>query len=145
MLLEYLDKDKILFDLSAANYRQAIEYLLRVSRLDISQTLKNITERESMMSTALGKGVALPRAVLDDQKKTEVIVGIVRKGLKLKSFDLAPIKIIILHLFAKNDDYSAILAHTLRLMNDDNLKNEIINCRTAEDVIAVIKEWEEEE
>jgi len=145
MLLEYLDKDKILFDLSAANYRQAIEYLLRVSRLDISQTLKNITERESMMSTALGKGVALPRAVLDDQKKTEVIMGIVRKGLKLKSFDLAPIKIIILHLFAKNDDYSAILAHTLRLMNDDNLKNEIINCRTAEDVIAVIKEWEEEE
>ncbi|MGB3341949.1 MAG: PTS sugar transporter subunit IIA [bacterium] len=145
MLAEYLNKNKILFDISAANYQQAIESLLQFSEADTSHVIEQIMERESIMSTALGKGVALPRIVLDNQRKTEVIMGIVQKGLKFKSFDLVPIKIIILHLFAKNDDHTAILAHTLRLMNDDNLKNEIINCRNAENVIDVIKEWEEEE
>ncbi len=145
MLAEYLSKNKIVFDLDAANYQQAIENLLEVSEADTAQAIEQIMARESIMSTALGKGVALPRIILNSQKKTEVIMGIVSKGLKFRSFDLEPIKIIILHIFAKNDDHASILAHTLRLMNDDNLKNELINCRSAEKVIDVIKEWEEEE
>ena len=145
MLAEYLDEKRIIFDLTAKSYQQAIEGLLKVSEVDTKQIIEQIMARESIMSTALGKGVALPRAILDDQEKTQVIMGIVPKGLKLRSFDFAPVKIIILHLFAKNDDHATILAQTLRLMNDDNLKNEIINCRNAENVISLIKEWEEEE
>lgn len=145
MLADYLEKNKILFDIDAKDYQQAIEILLKASDSDKKNAVKHIMERESIMSTALGKGVALPRAILYDQKKTEVIMGIVLKGLKLKSFDLAPVKIIVLHLFNKDDDHAAILAQTLRLMNDDNLKNEIISCRNADEVIDIIKEWEEEE
>lgn len=145
MVAEYLAKDRILFDLGALDYKQAMEQMLHVSEAETSEAIERIMEREAIMSTALGNGIALPRVILENKAKTEVIMAIIPKGLKFGSLDLLPIKIIILHLFSKQDDHAAILAQTLRLMNDDNLKNEIINCRTGNDVIEVIREWEEDE
>ena len=120
MVVDYLNKNKILFDLDAVNYKQTIKQMLDISEVKTSEAIERIMERESTMSTALGKGVALPRVVLENIT-------------------------VILHLFSKYDDHAAILARTLRLMNDDNLKNEIINCRTGDDVLEVIREWEDEE
>lgn len=145
MVAEYLAKDRILFDLDAVDYKQAMEQMLHVSEAGTSEAIERIMEREAIMSTALGNGVALPRVILENKAKTEVIMAIIPKGAKFGSLDLLPIKIIILHLFSKQDDHAAIMAQTLRLMNDDNLKNEIINCRTGNDVIEVIREWEEDE
>lgn len=145
MVAEYLAKDRILFDLDAVDYKQAMEQMLHVSEAETSEAIERIMEREATMSTVLGNGVALPRVILENKAKTEVIMAIIPKGAKFESLDLLPIKIIILHLFSKQDDHAAILAQTLRLMNDDNLKNEIINCRTGNDVIEVIREWEEDE
>jgi mannitol/fructose-specific phosphotransferase system IIA component (Ntr-type) len=145
VVAEYLAKDRILFDLDAVDYKQAMEQMLHVSEAETSEAIERIMEREATMSTVLGNGVALPRVILENKAKTEVIMAIIPKGAKFESLDLLPIKIIILHLFSKQDDHAAILAQTLRLMNDDNLKNEIINCRTGNDVIEVIREWEEDE
>lgn len=145
MVAEYLAKDRILFELDAVDYKQAMEQMLHVSEVETSEAIERIMEREATMSTVLGNGVALPRVILENKAKTEVIMAIIPKGAKFESLDLLPIKIIILHLFSKQDDHAAILAQTLRLMNDDNLKNEIINCRKGNDVIEVIREWEEDE
>jgi len=145
VVAEYLAKDRILFELDAVDYKQAMEQMLHVSEAETSEAIERIMEREATMSTVLGNGVALPRVILENKVKTEVIMAIIPKGAKFKSLDLLPIKIIILHLFSKQDDHAAILAQTLRLMNDGNLKNEIINCRKGNDVIEVIREWEEDE
>ena len=145
VVTEYLAKNRILFELDAVDYKQAMEQMLYVSEVETSEAIEQIMEREATMSTILGNGVALPRVILKNKAKTEVIMAIIPKGARFESFDLLPIKIIILHLFSKQDDHAAILAQTLRLMNDDNLKNEIINCRTGNDVIEVIREWEEDE
>ncbi len=145
MLAEYLAKNRILFDLDVVDYKQVMEQMLHVSAVETSEAIERIMERETTMSTVLGNGVALPRVILENKAKTEVIMAIIPKGAKFESLDLLPIKIIILHLFSKQDDHAAILAQTLRLMNDDNLKSEIINCRTGNDVIEVIREWEEDE
>jgi len=145
VLAEYLAKNRILFELDAVDYKQAMEQMLHVSEVETSEAIEGIMEREATMSTVLGNEVALPRVILENKAKTEVIMAIIPRGAKFESLDLLPIKIIILHLFSKQDDHAAILAQTLRLMNDDNLKNEIINCRTGNDVIEVIREWEEDE
>lgn len=145
VVTEYLAKNRILFELDAVDYKQAVEQMLHVSEVETSEAIERIMEREATMSTVLGNGVALPRVILENKAKTEVIMAIIPKGAKFESLDLLPIKIIILHLFSKQDNHAAILAQTLRLMNDDNLKNEIINCRTGNDVIEVIREWEEDE
>jgi len=54
------------------------------------------------------------------------------------------VKIIFLYLFSKKDDYPSILAQSLRLLNEDSLRAELLNSKTREEIIAAIKAWEEE-
>lgn len=145
MLVKYFEKNRILLNFEAADFNQALKKMLLVSsEKKHSEIIKMIMERESLMSTVLGKGVALPRAVIENKEKTEIIIAISQKGINLKSFDLFPVKIIILYLFSKKDDYSSILAQTLQFLNDDSLRAELLNSKTGDEIIAAIKNWEEE-
>jgi len=145
MLSEYLEKDRIIHNLKAADFKQALKKMIAVSsERKSARIIDEIMERESLMSTVLGKGVALPRITPVHKEKTEIIIGVSRSGVNMKSFDLRPVKIIFLYLFSKKDDFASILAQSLRLLNEDSLRAEILNSKTAEDIIAAIKKWEEE-
>ncbi len=145
MLAEYLEKNRILLNFEAADFKQALAKMLTVSsEKNHSQIINTIMNRESLMSTALGKGVALPRIIIEDKATTEIIAAMSPQGISLKSLDLLPVRIIFLHLFSKRDEYSAILAQSLRLLNEESLRVALLNSRTEDEVIAVIKKWEEE-
>ncbi len=145
MLTEYLDKEKILLNLRTSELRETLQEMLRVSsEKKHSQIIDSIMKRESLMATALGKGVALPRMIIGDKAKTEIIVALSPQGISLRSLDLLPVKIIFLYLFSKNDEYPAILAQSLRLLSEESLRIALLNSKTAEDVIAIVKKWEEE-
>jgi len=145
VLADYLDKKKIILNLDAGNLRQALVQMLALSdEQKHSKLLDGIMARESLMSTVLGKGVAVPRIVIDSKQKTEVIIGLSEKGIDMKSIDRVPVRIVMLHLLADSDDYASILAQSLRLLNDENLRNELHACARREDVITTIKTWEEE-
>lgn len=145
MLTEYLDKEKILLNLRTSELRETLQEMLRVSsEKKHSQIIDSIMKRESLMATALGKGVALPRMIIGDKAKTEIIVALSPQGISLGSLDLLPVKIIFLYLFSKNDEYPAILAQSLRLLSEESLRIALLNSKTAEDVIAIVKKWEEE-
>ena len=145
MLADYLEGEKILLNIEAKDYKQALEKMLAVSSEKNLQPIVNMfMKREALMSTALGKGIALPRIVLDDKKKTELIIALSAKGIHANSFDRLPVKIIFLLLFSKADDYASILAQCLRLLNDDALRTELLSCKTADEVMTAINKWEEE-
>lgn len=145
MLTEYLQKEKIILNLHAHNFRQTlVKMLAKSNSKNRNQVLNTLIQRESLMCTKLGKGVAVPRLVTDEIKRTELIVALSRKGIGMKSFDRMPVRIVILHLFAPADDHAAILAQSLRLLNEESLRTELLKSKTADDVIAAIKKWEEE-
>jgi PTS system nitrogen regulatory IIA component len=145
MLTEYLDKEKILLDLRTSDLRETLQEMLRVSsEKKHSQIIESIMKRESLMATALGKGVALPRMIIGDKAKTEIIVALSPHGISLKSLDRLPVKIIFLYLLSKNDEYPAILAQSLRLLSEESLRVALLNSKTAEDIIAIVKKWEQE-
>lgn len=145
MLADYLVREKILLNFEAKDYKQAVEKMLAASsEKGLPQIVDMFMKRESLMSTALGKGIALPRIVLDDKKKTELIIALSTKGINANGFDRSPVKIIFLLLFSKTDDHPSILGQCLRLLNDGALRTELLSCKTADEVIIAIKEWEEE-
>lgn len=145
MLADYLDKKKIIINLDARDLRQALVQMLTLSdEQRPSKLVDSIMARESLMSTVLGKGVAVPRIVIDGKRKTEVIIGLSKKGIDMKSIDRVPVRIVMLHLLADSDDYASILAQSLRLLNDENLRNELHACTRREDIITTIRTWEEE-
>ncbi|MCK4673775.1 PTS sugar transporter subunit IIA [candidate division WOR-3 bacterium] len=145
MLAEYFEKNRILLNFKAKDFKKALEKMLIVSsEKKHSQIIDTIIKRESLMPTVLGKGVALPRVIIANKEKTEIIIAISQKGINFKGFDLLPVKIIFLYLFSKKDDYPSILAQSLRLLNEDSLRAELLNSKTREEIIAAIKAWEEE-
>jgi len=145
MLTQYLEKSRILLNFEAIDYKEILKKMLAVIEIkDLSQVIEEITKREALMPTVLGKGVALPRTILNDKVKTEIIIAISTKGIDLNSFDHRPVKIIFLSLFSKKDNYAYILAQSLQLLNDDSFRNELLKAKTKDAVINVIKEWEEE-
>ena len=145
MLADYLDKHKILLNVTAKNYRDMLLHMLETSaEKDKLCVVDKIMEREKIMSTAIGKGIFLPRAVLKAKSRTEVIIATNPSGLSFEDYGPARACIIVLFLFAENDDPAAVLAQTLRLLNDDTLRSDILECITPSDVIKAISEWEEE-
>lgn len=145
MLADYLAREKILLNFEAKDYKQALKKMLAVSsEKNIPQIIDMFMKRETLMPTTLGKGIALPRIVVDDKKKTELIIAFSSKGIHANSFDRLPIKIVFLFLFSKTEDYPSILAQSLRLLNDSALRTELLVSKTVDEIMNAIHEWEEE-
>ncbi|MDH4211772.1 MAG: PTS sugar transporter subunit IIA [candidate division WOR-3 bacterium] len=145
MLSEYLEPGKILLNAEGNSYRELLSMMLdRSSVTDIPGTVDKILEREKIMPTALGKGIFLPRIVVDDIKRTEVLVTLNHGGLVFDDYGTGVANVIMLFLFSKNDDYIALLAQSLRLLNDDSLRSDLLHCRKADDVIKTVNDWEKE-
>jgi PTS system nitrogen regulatory IIA component len=146
VLSEFIETKKIIMGMEACDFRHALRQMLDVSSVsneeDYESVIAGIMERESLMSTALGKGVALPRITLLNKKKTEIILGLSPNGVNCSSIDHLPAKIIILFLFSENDDAASILAHALSLLNEDSVRADLLSSATADDVLEVIRERE---
>jgi mannitol/fructose-specific phosphotransferase system IIA component (Ntr-type) len=145
MLAEYLDTKRISLDMEARSYREMLSKMLALSSpVDMDSILDRILERERIMPTALGKGIFLPRVVLEDKKRTEVFVTINHAGLVFDEYSSSVANVIMLFVFSEKDDHAALLAQGLRLLNDDVLRSDLLHCEKPAEVIKAINEWEKE-
>lgn len=143
MLGEYLDKNKVLLNFTAETIEKSLLKMLEVSEeKDRVSLARKILDRETLMPTSLGKGIALPRLHVRDKEKTEIILALSPDGLPFRSFDQQLTRIIVLFLFSENDDAASLLAQSLRLFNDDSLRTELVKCATQEEVISTVNKWE---
>ena len=148
MVLEYLDIKKIIIDSEAQDYRELLKQMLLCSALKEEETILNssidqITKRDALMPTALGKGIAIPRLINENIKQNEIIIAINAKGLPLQGIDDKQVKIAFLLLHSRNDNYAGLIASVLRLLNDDNLRDDLIQAKNAADVLKIIQRWEQ--
>lgn len=104
-----------------------------------------VLEREKIMSTGVGKGLALPHA------KTKAVSGVVAalvttaQPIDFDALDNEPVSIVFL-LVGKPDAKSQhvrILSRVSRMMNTDETRNRILAANTGEELLAVIKEHEQ--
>ena len=145
MLSSYLDEQRVLLDVEERSYGELLKKMLGKSiEKDAEQIIEMILRREKIMPTILGKGIFLPRVVLRNKKKSEVIIAISPTGLKFDDYGAVPAGIVMLFLFAEQDDHPAILAQTLRLLTDDSLRSDLFLGKKPKDIIKAIRKWEEE-
>jgi mannitol/fructose-specific phosphotransferase system IIA component (Ntr-type) len=145
MLADYVAENSILLNFEAQNYQQALLTMLAKSaESNDLQLVDKILEREDIMSTAIGSGIFLPRVVITDKAKTEVIIAINASGLSFEDYGTPTANIIMLFLFSGCNDYATILAQCLRMLNDESLRADILESNNAGEVIKAIREWEEE-
>jgi mannitol/fructose-specific phosphotransferase system IIA component (Ntr-type) len=133
--------------LKAKNKYKAIEELARCfdgSGLvgDINTVIQALKERESIMSTGIGYGIAIPHARLAEIKTMAFAIGISKKGIEYDSIDNNPVHLLILVLAGEKQhkDYLRLLSSIMTVLKKEKTKERIIASESAEEVMAILSE-----
>ena len=140
----YLDERLILF-LNADSRDDALEQL--ISLLEKEGKLKNtkvfhdaILEREKIVSTGIGLGVAIPHAKLHGYDEFFIAIGVqVKKGIEWNALDNAPVRLIFMIGGPENKqtEYLRILSHLTMAIKNEERRKKLLKSYDARDVIAL--------
>ncbi|MFW5771505.1 MAG: PTS sugar transporter subunit IIA [Spirochaetota bacterium] len=115
-----------------------------VSPDDRETIRKSLFDREKSMSTGIGKGVAIPHCTNAKVDDVIIIMAICNKGINFDAIDNLPVQVAILLIVPKNKltQHIKTLANIAKIMNDNNLREEIINAKTADSILKIITQYE---
>lgn len=149
LITDYLDKECIAVDLNPDKKEVLIERLAELllkkhSGIDRDEAFAGLQARESVLSTGIGSGVAIPHARLQSSSNITVSFGLVRGGADFNAIDKQPVQIICLVFFPKKEVNLQIrfLARISRLLTHTSLKEDLLSCRSAEEVINAFSQYE---
>ncbi len=138
---------KYIKNISAGDKIQAIEELARVfegSELcsDIDSLVNALKEREGIMSTGIGAGIAIPHAKIASVKEMAFAIGISEKGIDFDSMDGHPVNLIILVIAGEKQhkDYLRLLSNIMAILKKDPVKEKMIKATTSEDILQILKD-----
>lgn len=143
---DYLDEELVCF-LDASTQREALSAL--IDKLDAQEKLRDreaffhaILEREKIISTGIGIGVAIPHAKLTGYTDFFIAIGIQKKGgIEWQSIDGLPVKLIFLIGGPDNrqTEYLNILSMITTAIKDEQRRKRLMNAQTGKEVIAIFK------
>lgn len=95
---------------------------------DLERVHRAVMERERLLSTGIGLGLAIPHAIVDFVPEYRMALGIHRTGVPYEALDELPVHVLALIVGpeGKRDNYLKILARTARFLK--NHKQDILAC-----------------
>ncbi len=106
--------------------------------------LGEILKRESLGSTGLENGIAVPHALTDEVKEPFLALAVMRNGIDFEAVDRMPTYVILMLLGEKNNpgNQLKILAHICRLVKETSFVQKVRKVKTADAVQAILEEEE---
>lgn len=133
--------------LSSGDKFSAIEELALVFKnssvcSDLDSLISALKEREEIMSTGIGFGIAIPHAKIPCVSNIAFAVGVSKSGIDFDSMDGKPVHLIILVAAGaeQHKDYLSLLSSVMALLKKDGIKEKIINAKSTEDIFSIITE-----
>ena len=134
--------------LSSVNKFQAIDELARVYEgtdicSDVEVLIKSLKEREELMSTGIGFGIAIPHAKIADISALSFAIGISKAGINFDSMDGAPVHLLILVVAGEKQhrEYLGLLSNIMSMLKKNEVKEQIISSVSPDEVMAILKEY----
>jgi len=149
-LSELIPPAQIRIGLSARTKREAIEELVALLPVPAerrAEILNAVLERESVLSTGIGRGVAVPHGKSPAVPRLMASMAVSREGLAFDAVDGEPCRIFFL-LVSDPDNagpHVRMLARVARVLNQEKAKRALTEARTPDDVVAVFLEDEKRE
>jgi len=149
-LFSLLKSDTILTNVKVKNKKKLISVL--VDSLENELGVENIPEikdavweREQIMSTGVGKGLAIPHC------KTKVVdenfgaFAILKEPLDFNSIDNQPVRLVFLLVGPdeKNSLHIKLLSRISRLMNSGTFRDKVLSCEDSKEVLDAFQQEEE--
>ncbi len=149
MLVDILSNDTIIVQLKNKDKRAVIEEL--VDKLKETNKISNrenvlqaILDREAVMSTGVGDGVAIPHGKCDAANDLVAALGITDTPLDFGSIDNKPVHLVWLLVGppGKTGPHLKALSRISRLMHNGQFRKNVIASSTPAEVLDCIREEE---
>lgn len=148
-LLDILSPDCIKVDLKAKNRRDAIaelmDMLAKCGKVKSKpKALDAVLEREKLMSTGIGQGVAIPHAKSDACSQLCAAFARSGKGIAFDSLDNKPVHLMFLLVSPEADTgmHISALARISRLLKHMVFKEALMSAKDPGEVYRIIEEEE---
>lgn len=126
--------------------KELVEVLAKVKDIgDKKAIIKGLIERESLGSTGIGQGIAIPHAKTDKLNELIAVLGISKKGVDFDALDGEPVFIFFLLVAPKDSagPHLKALAKISRLLRDNFFCELLKRAKDASEVYEIIRNEEE--
>jgi PTS system nitrogen regulatory IIA component len=147
---EILNKDSIIANLESTHKKGVIKELASAISNATEAGIEDIEivlmERESLGSTGIGGGIAIPHGKLDSVKSVTVGFGLSREGVEYDSLDNRLVHIFFLLLTPENSTggHLKVLAQISKLLKIEKFKEGLRTSSCVDEIYDIIMEYDEE-
>ena len=148
-LTDVLNEDLVNISLTGNNRDECIKEL--IDKLATARNIKSVDsifdavlEREKIMTTGVGNGIAIPHCKHTDSPEFAVCLGIQPKGIDFQSIDKKNVNIIFLLVGPENNPglHIKLLSRISRLMSNEELRQQLLECKSDKEAFDLIHDEE---
>jgi fructose-specific phosphotransferase system IIA component len=112
---------------------------------DQDKVFQAVMDREKIMTTGVGRGVAIPHCKKEVCQEFGIAMGIHPEGVDFQSIDGKPARIIFLLVGPENNPgmHIRLLSRISRLISKESLRDNLLQCHSAEEAYELLKAEEE--
>lgn len=150
-LTDYLTSKNIKIGIKGRAKEEIIEELITVAEsvspgLNREEAVRGLMKRESIGSTGVGRGVAIPHTGVKNCSKILPVIALAEEGVNYESLDGDPVKLFFMILYPENQIQMQLkfLARVSRLLRNEELRNSLMDCRSPEEILGVLTAYESE-
>ncbi len=132
-IVDLISRERIIPDLAATNKKAVIEELAAhlagtEPELSEEELTKVLVERETLASTAIGQGVAIPHGKLPQVSEILACLGRAKNGVDFDSVDGKPTYLFFVMVAPQNSSGSHLkaLARISRVFKDEDFKKRLL-------------------
>jgi PTS system nitrogen regulatory IIA component len=141
---DLLDRRAIAPRVTATTKRQALTVIAEVAArtfdLNPAQALDALLARESMGSTGVGRGVAIPHARVDGLNGVHAVMARLERPIEFDAVDGEPVDLMVA-LFAPanaGSEHLRALARVSRLLRQGDLREQLRQAHSADAILALL-------
>lgn len=149
-ITELMNKDLIIPLLVAKTKKEALKELAdcvvkKEPKIDNTELLRVLLEREELGSTGIGDGIAIPHGKIKKIENLIVSFGRSLDGVDFQSMDGKPTHIIFLLIAPENSAgiHLKALARISRLLKDSAFRRNIMGATTSQEIYDIIAQEDE--
>ena len=145
---DVLKSDRIALHLKSDTKESALKELTELlyksgALTDKDAFLNDVLTRESISTTGIGNGIAIPHGKSANVLETTVAIGRCEKQLEWESVDDKPVNFIVLLAVNENDRtgvHVKLLSQMARKLASEETCNRLVNAKTAEEITSIFSE-----
>jgi fructose-specific phosphotransferase system IIA component len=145
-LIQFTD-EKYFKKIKSTNKFKAIEELALVFKdspvcSDTGALVNALKEREEIMSTGVGFGLAIPHAKIKSVNDLAFAIGISSKGIDFNSIDGKPVNLLILVAAGENQhkEYLRLLSNIMAILKEKKIRDKIIKSHSIKEMFHLFED-----